>query len=110
MICLNGHKHKGRSQPLINRHSLGNIPICSAILFSSNAFIKIQDFFKFVGLQCIGKTRFYQVQKQYLAGVIEERYCRENKEILDKMKQQTLCCISRDGRCDSPGHNAKYLT
>ena len=26
------------------------------------------------------------------------------------MKQKYFCYLSGDGRCDSPGHNAKYLT
>ena len=26
------------------------------------------------------------------------------------MNSSDSCCLSGDGRCDSPGHNAKYLT
>ena len=26
------------------------------------------------------------------------------------MKRRGNCCLSGDGRCDSPGHNSKYLT
>ena len=63
-----------------------------------------------LGVQCIGKTRFYQFQRQYLAGVVQERYCRENSSILNKLKEQGSCRLSGDGEGDSPGHNAKYLT
>ena len=45
-----------------------------------------------------------------MAGVVQERYCRENNSILNHLKEQGLCCLTGDGRCDSPGHNAKYLT
>ena len=97
--CPNGHKNIRRSHPSINRQSLGNILICS-----------IYDFFRLVRLQCIGKTRFYQFQRRYLAGVVQERYCRENNSILNQLKEHGSCCLRGDGRCDSPGHNAKYLT
>ena len=45
-----------------------------------------------------------------MAGVVQERYCRENNSILNQLKEQGLCCLSGDRRCDSPGHNGKYLT
>ena len=40
----------------------------------------------------------------------QERYCRENNSILNQLKEQGLCRLSRDGGCDSPRHNANYLT
>ena len=110
MTCSNGHKNIWRSQPSINHQSLGNILISSATLSSPNTFQIIFYFFRLVGIQCIGKTRFYEFQRRYLAGVVQERYCRENNSILNQLKEQGSCRLSGDGRCDSSGHNAKYLT
>ena len=110
MKCSNGHKNIWTSQPSDNRQSLGNILIFSGTLCSTNTFQRIYNFFRLVGLRCIGKTRFYQFQRRYLAGVVQERYCRENSSILNQLKVQGSCRLSGDGRCDSPGHNAKYLT
>ena len=110
MTCSNGHKNNWRSQPSINRQFLGNILISSATLFSANTSQRIFDFFCLVGIQCIGKTRFYEFQSRYLACVVQERYCRENNSILNQLKEQGSCYLSGDGRCDSPGHNTKYLT
>ena len=110
MTCSNGHKNIWRSQPSINHQSLGNISISLATLFSANTFQRIIDFFHLVGIQCMGKTRFYEFQRRYLAGVVQERYCKEKNSILNQLKEQGSCRLSRDGRCDSPGHNAKYLT
>ena len=45
-----------------------------------------------------------------MAGVAQEGYCRENNSILNQLKEQGLGRLSRHGRCDSPRHNAKYLT
>ena len=33
-----------------------------------------------------------------------------SKSILEEVKEKGPCYLSRNGRCDSPGHNAKYLT
>ena len=56
------------------------------------------------------KTRTYQFQRWYLSGVVQERYCRENNSILNQLKEQGSCRLSRDGSCDSPGRNVKYLS
>ena len=60
MTCSKGHQNMWRSQPSINCQSLGNVLICSATLFSANTFQRIYSFFGLVGLQYIGKSRFYQ--------------------------------------------------
>ena len=45
-----------------------------------------------------------------MAGVVQEGYCREINSILNQLKEQGSCRLSGDERCDSPGHNATYLT
>ena len=42
--------------------------------------------------------------------VVQEKYCRENNSLLNQLKEQGLGRLSGDGSCDSPRHNAKYLT
>ena len=106
MTCSNGYKNTWRFQPSINCQSLGNILICSATLFSANTLKRIHDFFRLVGLQCIGRTRFYQFQRRYLDGVVSERYRRESNSILNQLKEQGSCHLSGNGRCDTLGHNA----
>ena len=45
-----------------------------------------------------------------MAGVIQEKYCRENNSILNQLNEQGLWRLRVRGKCDSPGLNAKYLT
>ena len=45
-----------------------------------------------------------------MAGVVQEKYCRENNSLLNQLKEQGLGRLSGGGSCDSPRHNAKYLT
>lgn len=41
---------------------------------------------------------------------MNEAYNKESRSILANLRLNGPCLISGDGRCDTPGHNAKYLT
>ena len=110
IFCSNGHKHVWRSQPIVNRQSQGNIKLSAAVLFSASTYTRIAQYFRLAGVQWIGKTRFYDFQKKYLAGVVNEAYIKENDILIESLLLRKSCCLSGDGRCDSPGHSAKYLT
>ena len=45
-----------------------------------------------------------------MAGVIQEKYFRENNSILNQLNEQGSWRLRGDEKCDSPGLNAKYLT
>ena len=110
MICKNAHKNIWRSQPLINRSAHGNIKLSASVLVSSNTFIKLAKYFELADIQWITKTRYYLIQKKYLAGVVNEYWLKERHSVLSELKNSEICNLCGDGRCDSPGHNAKYLT
>ena len=82
----------------------------AAVLFSANTFTRIVEYFRLADIQWIGKTRYYAFQKKYLSGVDNEAYSKEKDILMTQMKKKGHCQLSGDGRCDSPGHNAKYLT
>ena len=42
--------------------------------------------------------------------VVNKNYNEKSKEITEDMKKHGVYHLSGDGRCDSPSHNAKYLT
>ena len=56
----------------------------------------------------MSKTSFYAIQNHYLYGIVNRNYIEKSKAILEDVKQAKLIDLSGDGRCDSPGHNAKY--
>jgi len=109
-VCSNGHTFIWKSQPSIKRQFCGNIRLSAAVLFSANTFAKIAEYFRLADIQWIGKTRFYSFQKKYLAGVGNEAYTKEKAILLNMLNQKGPCRLCGDGRCDSPGHNAKYMT
>ena len=82
----------------------------AAVLFSANTYQRIAIFFQLANIQWISKTSYHEIKKKTLLGIVNQNYVQHSKEILMTMKRRGNCCLSGDGRCDSRGHNAKYLT
>ena len=53
---------------------------------------------------------FYDTQLKYLFPVINKAWEDENRNQIDKLSSKELVNLDGDGRCDSPGHCAKYGT
>lgn len=56
----------------------------------------------------ITKTQYYSLQNT-LFKVVNEAWIKEQNSLSSFVDSQPLF-VSGDGRCDSPGHNAKYMT
>ena len=110
LICKDGHISRLRLQPRTSNFYEGNIVLAASILFSANTFLKIKKYFELACIPFMLHTSYYNLQKDNLFGVANEAWVREEKEKLSKILQPHLCVFTGDGRCDSPGHNAKYLT
>ena len=110
ILCVNKHKNTWKSQSLINRYYNGNISLSACILFSSNTFTKIQKYFKLAKIPFISESSYYRIQKKYIFPVANEAWQIEQASLLDEIRNTTGRVLGGDGRCDSPGHNAKYLT
>ena len=61
-------------------------------------------------MKYIGKTAFYSYQDKYLFKVVNETWLNESARAQAYAKQNNHTLFSGDGRCDSPGHCAKYST
>jgi len=110
MKCPDGHQNTWKSQPNYNHYSIGNLTSAASVLFSANTYQRIANFFDLAGIQWLSKTSYYAIQKRFLLGVVNRNYNERSKEICDNMKKHGVYDVSGDGRCYSPGHNAKYLT
>lgn len=51
VTCPLSHSRTWRSQPVLNRKPMGNISVCSAILFSGSSPTKVLRLFSFMGMQ-----------------------------------------------------------
>ena len=100
--CLNGHTKEWNSQPYVDEMPLGNILIPAAVLLTGNTFAPISHFAACLNLQIVSKATFYKVQ---------DNWHNHQKQVLKDIKnQKTPVNVAGDGRCDSPGHSAKYGT
>ena len=106
----NHHQNIWKTQPTVNQYSQGNLTLSAAVLFSANTFEKIANCFDIANIQWITKTRYYAVQRKFLAGVVHLNCSRMNTSLVNRLKNEGECKLSGDGRHDSPGHNAKYVT
>jgi hypothetical protein len=108
IICTSGHEAmKWASQPSIGKAPVGNILGAASILFSGNTYNHISHFANLFGLQFFGKTMYYDIQKSVLVPAVNTCYL-QHMEDLHKLYKGKSVCVSGDGRCDSPGYNAKY--
>lgn len=61
-------------------------------------------------IRFFSKGNYNLIQRKYLRPVINNKYLNQQQEVLQSFKGQPLLVLAGDGRCDSPGHNAKYGT
>lgn len=108
--CVNGHITSWQSQPLIEGSAAGNLLIPAAILFSGNTYQHIKDFAKYLNLQFVSKSHYYKIQKHMLFPVVDHAWKKKQTSIVKQMKQSRSVDVCGDGRCDSPGHSAKFGT
>jgi hypothetical protein len=108
-VCSFGHKHR-----FCSSHELGegvyvnSLQAAASILLSGNSFAKIERMAKFYGLALLSKSTFYRYQRLYMIPEINEWWAWTRQELLKEFVGQDNV-IGGDGRCDSPGFNAKNL-
>ena len=110
LTCHNGHKELWESQPVVKRKPLGNLLVAAAILFTGNTFSSISRLASCLNLQFFSESVFYETQLKYLFPVVNEAWEAESSIQINKLTSKEVVNLDGDGRCDSPGHCAKYGT
>lgn len=62
-----------------------------------------------LGVQFFSETVFYDIQRSFLVPVVNNFYVNHSYAIGQKCQGKKMW-LSGDGRCDSPGYNAKYCS
>ena len=104
---VNDHKTFWKSQPMLEGMAAGNLLMSSSILLSGSSCNKVASLADILKLKFFSEKTFYNIQDQYLLPVIYEFWEQEQQSVFAEFNNKDLW-LSGDGRCDNPGHNAKY--
>ena len=109
-VCENCEYHrKWESQPLIKKVPAGNLLLSAAILFAGAQPTKVLRVLDFLKCATIKPRTFYDHQKSYLHAAVSNVWSRHQSEYMEVLRAfDEPLTIGGDGRCDSPGHSAKY--
>ena len=87
---------------------LGNLFVTTGIAFSGINFAKFEQSVKFLNLKSISDMLFYHLRHDVVFPVVVKKWKQQRKQMLQLLKQQEKLVLVGDGRCNSPGHSAKY--
>ena len=110
LICHTGHTTHWSSQPVVRKKPLGNLLMAASILLTGNTFSSISRFASCFNLQFFSKSVYYNIQQKLLIPDVNEEWEAECRRQIEKLKGKAVVNLDGDGRCDSPGHCAKYCT
>ncbi|XP_060084262.1 uncharacterized protein LOC132563537 [Ylistrum balloti] len=106
-VC--GHSRLWNSQPLVGSIPLGNLKLSCGILFSGSLPAKTLRIFDFMNCPAISKETFIKHQRNYLQPAIVDLWKERQRMYLEEIQRNNRpICIGGDGRCDTPGHSAKF--
>ena len=112
LLCEDNHDTVWLSQPKMDQGmASGNLSIAASILLSGSTFQSVKEMMEIGNIDFIGTTTFYDLQKRYIIPAINKVYLtyRELRFAESRDNSEKLNLLG-DGRCDSPGHCAKYGT
>ena len=99
------------SQPSVGDIPVGNIMLSSSILFGGGSPTKVLRILKHMNVPTICYSTFMNHQKKYLHTAVQRTYQQQQSTLLNNIKAEGReLIVGGDGRCDSPGHSAKYGT
>ena len=108
--CSKGHISEWRSQPKIkDGMSAGSLLLSSAILFTGNTYTRIKEFMEVANTYFFSERTFMKLQTKMLFPSVNKVYKMARNKIIGTLSS-CLVDVVGDGRCDSPGFNAKYGT
>ena len=110
LTCHSGHITHWDSQPVVRKKTLGNLLLAASILFTGNTFAAIKRLASCFNLQFFSESVFYDTQQKYLFPVVNEAWEAESRYQIQMLTEKKVVNLDGDGRCDSPGHSAKYGT
>ena len=105
--CSQGHDYTWRSQSMHNAMPWGNLLLSAAILFSGGSAAKILTMFGHMNIPVFSTRTFSNLQYAYLVPAVLRTWDLHQADRITDLQGRSLS-LGGDGRCDSPGHTAKF--
>ena len=110
VVCGLKHQFTWESQPNENGMASGNISIAASILLTGGTFERQREIMQMTKISFISHNTYYRIQKNLLFPAIHRVFLTQRQLIYDEVSTYNKVNLLGDGRCDSPGYNAKYGT
>ena len=108
--CSKDHISEWRSHPKIkDGMSTGNLLLSSAILSTGNRYTRIKEFIEVANIYFFSERTFMKLQTKVLFPSVNKVYKTARNRIVGTLSNSSVN-VGGEGRCDSPGFNAKYGT
>ena len=98
-----------QTQPFVSSMAAGNLLLSAGILFTGNDYGNFANVAKASNIQFFSERNFNFTQKKYLFPIVNKKFTEHQVEMFNQVRN-TEVVAGGDGRCDSPGHSAKYGT
>ena len=101
---------KWNSQPIVKDVPAGNLLMSCGILYSGSLPTKTIRVFEIISCYSISSRTFFRHQNYFLEPAVEKVWYRHQQRFVEYLieSEHNHVVISGDGRCDSPGHCAKF--
>ncbi|XP_040358693.2 uncharacterized protein LOC115313580 [Ixodes scapularis] len=108
-VCQSEHSRTWLSQPLINNVPACNLLLSGAMLFTGSCSAKVLRLLRLINIQAFSESTYFNHQAAFLQPAIERVWIREQQSLLQARQGKTVR-LAGDGRYDSPGYSAKFMT
>lgn len=102
-----GHKFTWRSQPYSQKLPLGNLVMAAAAFFTACSPSRLINALKQADIACFSLQTYNSIQTSYLVPAVRNMWQRCQQRLFEARRGKSVK-LAGDGRCDSPGHCAKY--
>ncbi|KAK3087395.1 hypothetical protein FSP39_005395 [Pinctada imbricata] len=109
--CMCGMTRRWSSQPFVGSYLAGNLDISAGILYSGSIPSKALRFLEQMNVKAITNRTYFNHQQAILYPSILGVWRVYQSKYFQTMRSNNMSiCIGGDGRCDTPGHSAKYCS
>ena len=83
--------------------------LSAGVLFSGSDYSSLNGTACIFNLQILGERQYNSIQAKYLFPLVNKKFIQHQADLFIEVQGKEMV-LGGDGKCDSPGHSAKYGT